>query len=107
MDVLADRTPLVRAQASLHLIDMRIVGVDLALYVGELSVMRLARVIDLTAPLGFAVPVICLGLVECLPGGLTSSLVLLLATENPLEPARRLGFELCPLRSRDRDGELI
>ena len=65
LDVLADGMPVVLAKAGLHLVDMRIVGVDLALRVGNLPVMRPACLSNLPAPLGFAVPVIGLGLVEC------------------------------------------
>ena len=80
---------------------MRIVGVDLALRVGNLPIMRPACLSNLPAPLGFAAPLIGLGLVECPAGLLAGSLVTLLATEHPLEHSRWFRFEVGPLRRRD------
>jgi hypothetical protein len=94
--------PVVLAETSLELLDMRIVGVDLALCVCNLPVIRPACLSDLPTPLLFAVLVIGPGLVERPPGFLAGSLITLPATEHPLEPSRRCWFEICPLRRRDR-----
>jgi hypothetical protein len=98
--------PVVLAKAGLPLVDMRIVGVDLALRVGNLPIMRPACLCDLPAPLGFAAPVIGLGLAECSPGLLVGSLVTLLAAEHPLEHSRWFGFEVGPLWRRDGNCKL-
>ena len=47
LDVPADSTPVVLAEADLQLVDVRIVGVDLPLGIGNLPVIRLAGLVDL------------------------------------------------------------
>ena len=47
-----------------------------------------------------------LGLPKLLPGRIDRSLVLLLTTEHTAEPSYRLGFEVSPLRSWNRNGKL-
>jgi hypothetical protein len=85
---------------------MRIVDVDLALRVGDPSIMRPACLGNLPAPLAFVAPVIGLGLVECPPGQLAVSLVTLLATEHPVEYSRWFRFEVGPLWRRDGNCKL-
>ena len=98
--------PVVLAETGLELADMRIVGVDLTLCVGNLPIIRPACLSDLPTPLCFAVLVIGLGLVERPPGFLASSLITLPATQHSLEPSQGCRFEICPLRSRYRHCKL-
>jgi hypothetical protein len=98
--------PVVNAEVGLHLIDMRVVDVDLTLHVGNLLVMGAACLSDLAESLSFAAPVIGLGMAECPPGLAAGSLITLLATEHPLEHARWLGLEISPPRRRDRNCKL-
>jgi hypothetical protein len=98
--------PVVFPQADIELVDMCIVGVYLALRVGDLAVVRLACLSDLSVPLRFPTPIIGLGLGECPSGFFAGRLVARLAAEHPPERPWRFGLEVCPLRSRERPGKL-
>jgi hypothetical protein len=93
--------PIVFPETGLEFADMGIVGVDLAMCVGNLAFIRPACLSDLPTPLRFAALVIGLRLLECSPGLLAGSIVTLLATEHPLEHSRRFRFEIRPLRRCD------
>jgi hypothetical protein len=95
--------PVVLAEAGLHLVDMRVVGVDLTLRVGNLPVIGPTCLSDLVESLSFAAPVIGLGSAEFPPGLVVSSFVTLLAAEHSLEHSRRLGLEVSPPWRRDRN----
>ena len=81
-------------------------GVHLALRLGDLPVVRLARLADLSVPLSLLTPMIGLGLGECPPGFFTGRLVTRLTAEHSPERPWRFRLEVCPLRSRERPGKL-
>jgi hypothetical protein len=85
---------------------MGIVGVYLALRVGDLPVVRPPCLTDLSVTLRLPVSVIGLGLGECPLGFFAGRVVTRLAAEHPPERPWRFGLEVCPLRSRERPGKL-
>ena len=97
--------PVVFPQAGLELVDMCIVSVYLALRVGDLPVVCLACLTDLSVPLRLPAPMIGLGLGECPPGLFAGRLVTRLTAEHSPERPWRFGLEVCPLRSRERPGK--
>jgi hypothetical protein len=106
LDVLADCVPVVFSQAGLELVEMGIVSVRLALRLGGLLVVRLARLAHLPVPPGLLVPMIGLGLGEYPPGFFAGRLVTRLTAEHSPERPWRFGLEVWPLRSGERPGKL-
>jgi hypothetical protein len=95
----------VPAKPRFQLGDVRVVGVDLAPRIGDLPVMRLARLVDLPEPRCFAAAMAGLRFVEYSPGCLAGSLIMLLAAEHALERSRRFRLEVRPPRSRGGNRE--
>jgi hypothetical protein len=106
LDVLADREPVVLAEPGRHLIDMRIVGRDLAFCFLRPPLISAACLGHLLGSLVFAAPMVFFGPAKVLPGRIDRSLILLLPAEHAAEPSHRLGLEVSPLRSRNRKGKL-
>jgi len=98
--------PVVFPQASLQLVDMGIVGVYLALRLGDLPVIRPLCLTDLPLPVRLTVPMIGLSLGERPPGFFAGRLVTRLTAEQAPERPWRFGLDTCPLRSRARLGKL-
>ncbi len=106
LDVLADSEPIVLTQPGRHLIDMRIVGRDLAFCLLHPPLISAACVSHLLRSLVFPPPMVFLSLLKLLPGRIDRRLVLLLTTEHTAQPPYRLGFEVSPFRSWNRNGKI-
>jgi hypothetical protein len=105
LDVLADREPVVLAKPGRHLIDMRIVGRDLAFCPLNPPLISPACLGHLLGSLVFAAPMVFFSPAERLSGRIDRSLVMLLAAEHTAEPSHGLGLEVRLFRGRKRNGK--
>jgi hypothetical protein len=85
---------------------MRIVGRDLAFCLRHPPPISAAYLSHPLRSLVFPPPMVFLSLLKLLPGRIDRRLVLLLTTEHTAQPPYRLGFEVSPFRSWNRNGKI-